>query len=81
MRVELAPPPDGPQRSEFLADEYLTFPGEGHGFRRAATIAACLRAELRLYGRALGFTPAASTDAGPARSRSGRSGKGTEQWL
>ncbi|MGW4422483.1 dipeptidyl-peptidase 5 [Streptosporangium sp. NPDC004631] len=61
--------------------EYLTFPGEGHGFRRAATIAACLRAELRLYGRALGFTPAAGTDAGPARSRSGCSGKGTEQWL
>jgi len=27
--------------------EYLTFPGEGHGFRRADTIIACLEAELR----------------------------------
>ncbi|MGI5500374.1 prolyl oligopeptidase family serine peptidase [Lentzea sp. CA-135723] len=38
--------------------EYLTFPGERHGFRRADTIAECLRAELRLYGRAFGFAPA-----------------------
>ncbi|MBT2508565.1 S9 family peptidase [Streptomyces sp. ISL-98] len=37
---------------------YLTFEGEGHGFRRSATIADSLRAELRLYGRALGFAPA-----------------------
>ncbi|MGW3360527.1 alpha/beta hydrolase family protein [Streptomyces bungoensis] len=37
---------------------YLTFPGEGHGFRRSATIADSLTAELRLYGRALGFAPA-----------------------
>ncbi|SCK51234.1 Dipeptidyl aminopeptidase/acylaminoacyl peptidase [Streptomyces sp. WMMB 714] len=37
---------------------YLTFPGEGHGFRRSATIADSLAAELRLYGRALGFAPA-----------------------
>jgi dipeptidyl aminopeptidase/acylaminoacyl peptidase len=39
--------------------EYLTFDGEGHGFRLADTTAHCLRAELRLYGRALGFTPSA----------------------
>jgi dipeptidyl aminopeptidase/acylaminoacyl peptidase len=38
--------------------EYLTFEGEGHGFRRAETIARCLRAEMHLYGRALGFAPA-----------------------
>jgi dipeptidyl aminopeptidase/acylaminoacyl peptidase len=38
--------------------EYLTFEGEGHGFRRAETTARCLRAELHLYGRALGFAPA-----------------------
>lgn len=30
---------------------YLTFEGEGHGFRRAETIAACLDAELALYRR------------------------------
>ncbi|MFD4154589.1 alpha/beta hydrolase family protein [Streptomyces hydrogenans] len=37
---------------------YLTFAGEGHGFRRSSTIADSLRAELRLYADALGFTPA-----------------------
>ncbi|MFJ3203799.1 alpha/beta hydrolase family protein [Streptomyces sp. NPDC086989] len=37
---------------------YLTFEGEGHGFRRSATVADSLRAELRLYGQALGFAPA-----------------------
>ncbi|MFK0050149.1 alpha/beta hydrolase family protein [Streptomyces sp. NPDC090741] len=37
---------------------YLTFEGEGHGFRRSATVADSLRAELRLYGQALGFSPA-----------------------
>lgn len=36
---------------------YLAFEGEGHGFRRRATVADSLRAELELYGRALGFTP------------------------
>ncbi|MFB7400268.1 alpha/beta hydrolase family protein [Streptomyces rubiginosohelvolus] len=39
----------------------LTFEGEGHGFRRSATVAASLRAELRLYADALGFTPAAAS--------------------
>ncbi|WP_432078972.1 alpha/beta hydrolase family protein [Streptomyces sp. YPW6] len=39
---------------------FLTFEGEGHGFRRSATVAASLRAELRLYADALGFTPASS---------------------
>ncbi|MEU0520242.1 prolyl oligopeptidase family serine peptidase [Streptosporangium sp. NPDC006007] len=37
---------------------YLAFEGEGHGFRRSAAIATSLHAELELYGRALGFTPA-----------------------
>ncbi|MGW3495215.1 prolyl oligopeptidase family serine peptidase [Streptomyces sp. NPDC001020] len=35
----------------------LTFPGESHGFRMAATMVAALQAELAFYGRALGFTP------------------------
>ncbi|MDF3292534.1 S9 family peptidase [Streptomyces silvisoli] len=34
---------------------YLTFEGEGHGFRRQETIARCLEAELSLYAQALGF--------------------------
>ena len=37
---------------------YLTFEGEQHGFRQAATIQTVLRAELAFYGRIFGFTPA-----------------------
>ena len=37
---------------------YLTFPGEQHGFRQAATIMRALEAELYFYGRVFGFTPA-----------------------
>lgn len=36
---------------------YLTFEGEGHGFRREDTIIACLEAEISLYGQVFGFTP------------------------
>ncbi|GAA1285055.1 prolyl oligopeptidase family serine peptidase [Saccharothrix xinjiangensis] len=36
---------------------YLTFEGEQHGFRKAATIIAALEAELSFYGQVLGFTP------------------------
>jgi dipeptidyl aminopeptidase/acylaminoacyl peptidase len=36
---------------------YLPFPGESHGFRKAATIIAALEAELSFYGQILGFTP------------------------
>jgi dipeptidyl aminopeptidase/acylaminoacyl peptidase len=36
---------------------YLTFEGEQHGFRRAETIEAALRAELAFYGQVLGFEP------------------------
>jgi dienelactone hydrolase len=35
----------------------LTFPGESHGFRQAATVAACIRAELDLYQRVLHLDP------------------------
>jgi dipeptidyl aminopeptidase/acylaminoacyl peptidase len=37
---------------------YLTFEGEQHDFRQAATIQTVLRAELAFYGRIFGFTPA-----------------------
>lgn len=36
----------------------LTFPEEGHGFRRADTLRAVLAAELAFYGRVFGFAPA-----------------------
>jgi len=37
---------------------YLAFPGEQHGFRRAANIVRSLEAELYFYGRVFGFAPA-----------------------
>jgi dipeptidyl aminopeptidase/acylaminoacyl peptidase len=37
---------------------FLTFAGEGHGFRRAETIQSALEAELCFYGRIFGFAPA-----------------------
>ena len=36
----------------------LTFEGEQHGFRKAATISRCLEAELFFYGVVFRFTPA-----------------------
>lgn len=53
-----------PSQSEAIRDalaargvphEYLLFPGEGHGFRRAETIIAAAEAELRFLGEAFGF--------------------------
>lgn len=38
--------------------EYLSFPEEGHGFRRRDTLAQTLAAELHFYGRVFGFTAA-----------------------
>ena len=35
---------------------YLTFEGEGHGFRKASTNISALRAELALYAEVFGFT-------------------------
>ena len=52
-------------RRKGLPVAYLTFEGEQHGFRQAATIQTVLRAELAFYGRIFGFTPAGR----PARSR------------
>ncbi|HHW08477.1 MAG TPA: S9 family peptidase [Firmicutes bacterium] len=41
-----------------LTVEYITFPDEGHGFRRSENIKKALEAELAFYGRILGFKPA-----------------------
>jgi dipeptidyl aminopeptidase/acylaminoacyl peptidase len=35
----------------------FTFEGEGHGFRRAESVATALEAELAFYGRVFGFEP------------------------
>jgi dipeptidyl aminopeptidase/acylaminoacyl peptidase len=45
-------------REKGLPVAYLTFDGEGHGFRRAETIARALEAELYFYSRVFGFEPA-----------------------
>jgi dipeptidyl aminopeptidase/acylaminoacyl peptidase len=45
-------------RNKELPVAYLAFPGEGHGFRQAATIKRAMEAELYFYGRVFGFTPA-----------------------
>jgi dipeptidyl aminopeptidase/acylaminoacyl peptidase len=37
--------------------EYVPFEGEQHGFRKAESIKAAAEAELRFYGRVLGFEP------------------------
>ncbi|MFH8281502.1 S9 family peptidase [Streptomyces antibioticus] len=36
---------------------YLTFEGEGHGFRQAATVVRALEAELSLYAQVFGLRP------------------------
>jgi len=41
-----------------VAVGYVTFKGEGHGFRNSDNIKYALAAELAFYGHVLGFTPA-----------------------
>jgi dipeptidyl aminopeptidase/acylaminoacyl peptidase len=56
-----------PNQSEMIFDvlkknciptAYLTFEGEGHGFRQPANNIFALNAELAFYGQIFGFTPA-----------------------
>ncbi|MFC7789327.1 prolyl oligopeptidase family serine peptidase [Microbacterium sp. MAHUQ-60] len=56
-----------PSQSEAIRDalaargiphEYVLYPGEGHGFRRAETIVSSLQTELRFLGATFGFAPA-----------------------
>ncbi len=42
-------------RARGLPVAYYLFPGEGHGFRQAATLRRVLELELDFYGRAFGF--------------------------
>ncbi|HEU0203820.1 MAG TPA: S9 family peptidase [Burkholderiaceae bacterium] len=44
---------------------YLTFEGEGHGFRRRETIQRALEAELFFYGKVFGFEPADAIEPVP----------------
>ena len=45
-------------RKSGVAVASLSFPEEGHGFRRAETLQRCLEAELAFHARILSFTPA-----------------------
>ena len=45
-------------RKNGIAVAYVTFEGEQHGFRRAASIERALEAELYFYGKIFGFEPA-----------------------
>jgi dipeptidyl aminopeptidase/acylaminoacyl peptidase len=60
---EVVPPAQSQAIVDALAERglphaYLTFEGEGHGFRRAENQLRCLTAELSFYGQVFGFTPA-----------------------
>jgi dipeptidyl aminopeptidase/acylaminoacyl peptidase len=44
-------------RERGIEHEYHAYEGESHGFRKAETIIDALEAELRFYGRILGFEP------------------------
>ncbi|MCT1477502.1 prolyl oligopeptidase family serine peptidase [Microbacterium sp. p3-SID336] len=57
-----------PSQSEAIRDalaangvdhEYVLYPGEGHGFRRAENIVDALERELAFLGRVFGFAPSA----------------------
>jgi dipeptidyl aminopeptidase/acylaminoacyl peptidase len=52
-------------RSRGLPVAYLSFEGEGHGFRRPETIRRSLEAELYFFGRVLGFDIADAVDPVP----------------
>ena len=58
---EVVPPAQSEAIVDALAERgiphaYLSFEGEGHGFRRAENQLRCLTAELSFYGQVFGFT-------------------------
>jgi len=52
-------------RAKGLPFAYVTFAGEQHGFRQAATIVRAAEAELWFYGQILGFQPADAIEPVP----------------
>lgn len=63
MEDEVVPPGQSEQmyiaaRNRQLPVAYITFEGEGHGFRQAENIKRAMEAELYFYGRVFGFSPA-----------------------
>jgi len=63
LKDKVVPPDQTERMLNALRDRHvpctsLSFPEEGHGFRRGETLQAVLSAELAFYGLLLGFTPA-----------------------
>jgi dipeptidyl aminopeptidase/acylaminoacyl peptidase len=46
-----------------IATAYITFEGEGHGFRQPANNIKALNSELSFYGQVFGFVPAGNIEA------------------
>ena len=60
LEAKIVPPPQSERavaalRAKRLPVAYLTFPGEGHGFRLAESVMRALAAETYFYGRIFGF--------------------------
>jgi dipeptidyl aminopeptidase/acylaminoacyl peptidase len=66
---DLAVPPNQAEamvaalRAKRLPVAYLSFPDEGHGFRKAETIRTCLEAEHAFFCRVFGLSPEGGTAA------------------
>jgi dipeptidyl aminopeptidase/acylaminoacyl peptidase len=68
MRDKIVPPSQSETLIEALREKklpyaYLTFPNEGHGFRRAESLKRSLEAELSFYAQIFGFVLADSLEA------------------
>ncbi len=68
MQDKIVPPSQSEALIEALREKnlpyaYLTFPGEGHGFRQAESIKRSLEAELSFYAQIFGFDLADSLEA------------------
>ena len=61
-------------RAKGLPFAYVTFEGEQHGFRQAATIVRAAEAELWFYGQILGFQPSDAIEPVPMSNRPVRMG-------
>ncbi|MGC8626484.1 MAG: S9 family peptidase [Acidimicrobiales bacterium] len=59
-------------RSEGVPVVLIEVEGEGHGFRRASTLARAQEAELAFYGEVLGFVPAGDLSVARADLAAGR---------
>lgn len=50
-------------KNNSISTAYITFEGEGHGFRQPSNNIKALNSELSFYGQIFGFVPAGNIDA------------------